>query len=282
MSRVIKYHSEEERILQYVRDQQEELSTDESSGGLFTDPTAILAEARAEAEHKVQEAYAEGMRRGEAAGEAQFSESVGEAAAMLDGIAQALEERRETFLKSMEDQVVALCEMVSAKILERELATDSSIVREMVHRVLARLAMEERVRVHVNPNDLQAVMEVKPELEAHFARIAQIEIFPDASIESGGCVAESDRLHVDAQLSSQLIEVISAMRTVDSNADESESAPSAGVDILDTAISEAVIEEITESEVESEAATQSVSDAPVDVVEAEAPDEPEIEAEEHD
>ena len=42
-------------------------------------PTMILEEALAEAKDKVQEAYAEGLKRGTDTGEAKFRESVGDA-----------------------------------------------------------------------------------------------------------------------------------------------------------------------------------------------------------
>ena len=70
-----------------------------------TDPAMILEQARAEAEEKVQEAFAEGMRRGIVAGEEKFNESVGETARMLSQAVETLQQARQEFLDETRDQM---------------------------------------------------------------------------------------------------------------------------------------------------------------------------------
>lgn len=187
------------------------MNPDDLSGGSYVDPAAILAEARAQAEVLVEEAYAEGLRRGIAKGEQQFAESVGQASEMIGEVAQQLKDHRATYVKDIESQVVALGHLVATKILGRELATSSELVNEMVQGAVERLSMEERIRVRVNPSDLDRVHATESELRERFSRITHLEIIADDSIESGGCVAESDALYVDAQLSAQLNEVIDGL-----------------------------------------------------------------------
>ena len=219
MARVIKYESERERILEYVRNPQESINPEDSGGSHYVDPAAILAKARATAESKVEEAYAEGLRRGEAAGQAQFEEMVGNASQMLDGVAQSLQEQHAAFIDGLENQMVSLCALITARILEREASADTQLVHQMVRRALERLSLEKRVRVRVNPNDYEAIILVKPEMQEQYGRIEQLEVIPDESVETGGCVAESDALFVDAQLTSQLTEVIGALHTADDEPD---------------------------------------------------------------
>lgn len=212
MHKIIKsYETEEDRILEYVRTPQESMNPDDLSGGSYVDPAAILAEARTQAELLVEESYAKGMSRGVTAGEQQFAESVGQAAAMIGEVAQQLNEHRASYVENIESQVVALTHLVASKILGREVAASPELVNGMVHGAVERLSMEERVRVRVNSSDLDRVQATESDLREQFTRITHLEIIADDSIETGGCVAESDALYVDAQLSAQLNEVIDGL-----------------------------------------------------------------------
>lgn len=205
MTKIIKtYTSEEDRILDYIRNPLESINPDDAGGSGFVDPSAILAEARAEAEIKVQEAYAEGLRRGETAGEEAFTESIGEAGEVLGQLTTELVEQRAAFHASMESQIFEIVRLVTAKVLQRESQIDSEIVGTLVRGALESIAGQERVVVRVNPIDLENIVSRKEDILGLFERLEQLDIVGDESIESGGCIAESDRLHIDAQLTSQL------------------------------------------------------------------------------
>ncbi|HPX39768.1 MAG TPA: hypothetical protein PLF51_04985, partial [Candidatus Hydrogenedentes bacterium] len=87
----------------YRRNALEMLKADlhRSSGTLALDPRQILEDARQEAELKVREAYAEGLRRGTEAGQAKFAEAVGKAAEALEHAAVAMREAQAEFLLSL-------------------------------------------------------------------------------------------------------------------------------------------------------------------------------------
>jgi flagellar assembly protein FliH len=215
MARVIKsVMKKSATILEYKRSSLREI---EGTGALemdIVDPAAILAEARAEAELKVREAYEEGMRRGEEAGRKSFEESVGQSAAMLDAIATQLQENREQFTQTLTNEISELVRIVAGKVLAIEVTTQPEVIQLMVCRTLEKLMDQDRVLVRVNPNDYAQVIESKKSLLERFDRIEHMEVIQDGTIETGGCIAESDRLYVDAQLQSQLKEIIDGMNEV--------------------------------------------------------------------
>lgn len=171
-------------------------------------PEMILAEARREAEQKTQEAYGEGMHRGLEAGEAQFQESVAEAAEMLERAAAAMQEAHEAFLKSLEPQVVALATAIAERILRREARLDPELVHTSARKALEHLTDRERLTIHVNPEDLEALRAQKVALLENFDGVREINIQPDPSISPGGCVVESELMQVDARLESQFEEIL--------------------------------------------------------------------------
>ena len=120
MPRIIRRQEAEKNcVTAYEHSALEEVHT-AMSDGPGADPTAILTQAREDAEEKVREAYAEGMRRGMKAGEEKFNESVGESAQLLSQAGDTLRQAREDFLESLEPQMVKLATSIASKIIEGE------------------------------------------------------------------------------------------------------------------------------------------------------------------
>lgn len=206
MPRIIKPHEERHTsIVEFEPSVQEAFY---AKGDIPTDPASILADARDEAERKVQEAYAEGMRRGLESGEAKFHESVGEAAQALQAAAEAMTEKRVEFLDSLSPQVVQLAEAIAARILTREIREDSEAVLGIARGALEKILDEEEVRLRVNPGDVETLRSHRVTLLEEFDALKVIEVVADEGVTSGGCIAESERLHIDAQLESQLAEIL--------------------------------------------------------------------------
>ncbi len=207
MSRILKLDDgRDDHVANYERDPLEEVRGE--SGNSTLDPAYILAEARAEAEQKVKEAYAEGKRRGIESGEEEFRTSVGQAADIMEQVVAALEESRKEFLDELEPQLARLAQAVAARILTYEASHSEDVVRQMARAVLESVLDQEQVTLRVHPGDLDVLGAYREELLRTFERIKQLELIPDESVESGGCVAETSTLVVDGQLATRLQRVI--------------------------------------------------------------------------
>ena len=171
----------------------------------------LLAQARQEAERKVQEAYAEGLRRGVEAGREQYLKSVAESAAALQAAAQSIQEARDEFLRSLEPQVVELAVAMARRILHREIGTDPECVRRTARKALEHLADCESVVIHVNPDDLEGMRVEKVKLLDEFDGLRQVTLQADASVGPGGCVVETSLMQVDARIEAQLEETLNAL-----------------------------------------------------------------------
>lgn len=205
--------------LELPRYEEEALPEDEESteeAAEYFDPEeirqAVLAEAKAEAEAKVKEAYAEGLRRGEEAGRAEFEATIAHAAEALEAAAEEMKAARDAFLESLEPQVVALSTLIAERVLHRELQSDPNLVQHSVRRALEVIADRQTLHVLVHPDDLEAMRAHQADLLESFPGIGELTLDADESVTPGGCVVESKEVQADMTLETLLASVLNAMR----------------------------------------------------------------------
>ena len=172
---------------------------------------AILAEARALAEERVREAYAEGLRRGETAGRPKFDASLAECVQALNSAVAAIRESNDEFLLSLEPQVVKLAHAIAGHVVQREATGDSELIVRTVRRALESLVERRRLVLRLHPQDLEAIRSHKVTLLDEFDGVDGVELIPDEHITPGGCIAESETLHADARLEVQLKRALEAL-----------------------------------------------------------------------
>jgi len=214
MAKVFKVWEPAPRSLSlYERMLLEEMVFIASEGGpdLAGTREALLSEARREAARKVQEAYAEGIRRGIDAGKAQYMQAVAESAGALRSAAAVLQQTREDFLRSLEPQVVELAVAVAERIVQREVRIDPEFVQRTVRKALDHLLDRERVVVRLNPKDLEGLRAEKVKLLEEFDGIREITVQSDAAVGPGGCIVETGLLQVDARIEAQLEQILQAL-----------------------------------------------------------------------
>jgi len=199
-------------VSNYERDALEALAHIGSGDGtVLAATTDLFARARQEAEQKVRDAYAEGLRRGAEAGKAQFLEAVGESAQVVRAAAAAIREAEEAFLERLGPHVVELAGAIAARILEREAGIDPDVVLHTARAALEKMIERKRTVVHVHPSDLEALRNNKVTLLEEFDGLEHIDVLPDATVSRGGCVVESDTLHIDAQFHAQIAQILDAL-----------------------------------------------------------------------
>jgi flagellar assembly protein FliH len=169
---------------------------------------AVLEEARVEAEKKVQEAYAEGLRRGMEAGRAEFLESIAECESALHAAAGAMVRARKDFLDTLEPQVFEMALLLGERVLQREVRCDPEMVQHIAQKALTVLADRQHVVIRVHPSDLTAIREHEIALLDQFGGMDSLAVEEDASVGAGGCEVFSETMQVDARLETLLQHVL--------------------------------------------------------------------------
>ncbi len=95
---------------------------------------------------------------------------------------------------------------VARRILETELTTSPAPLFGLIRSAVQRLGEARKVTIRLNPGDLARIQtpEGAPDLGL---TVAQVELLPDSTLETGDCIVESELGRVDGRLSTRLAEL---------------------------------------------------------------------------
>jgi len=158
-----------------------------------------------------QQAYRRGYETGRAEATEEANRTLKRAAGLLVSTAEALDAARQGVVRELEDSVYLLALAVARHLIQREVAADPSVVRELVHRGLEAFPVGSRVEIHVHPDDL-AALRSQFELPGSDGRAAEIQWTADAAIERGGCTLETPHRVVDGRVDLALRDLYHRMR----------------------------------------------------------------------
>ncbi len=180
----------------------------------------ILTQARAEAQRLAAEAQRKGFEAGQAAGLEEgrrtgskqgHDSALAQSRAQLTQLSQSLssmldqvESARATILSDARSDVLRLALLLAEKITFRAVAADPSIVEDQITQALSLVTLTSRPVLRINPSQREHVTAFLPELAARFDAARQLTVLPDASVQSGGCILQTENAEVDATLETQL------------------------------------------------------------------------------
>jgi len=173
------------------------------SGGHGGDSATRAASAL---ERQLTEAYdlgaADGRREAQNAERARLQTAVQAA----DKALSVIVENEERWTGGLDENIAALAVAVARHIVDREIATDRTIVTKLVRRALGEFPVNQPLRIRVNPDDLK-VIEANREKEpmtdpATPAR--DVQWTGDPRIEAGGCVVEGRDRIIDGRVDTAL------------------------------------------------------------------------------
>lgn len=120
-------------------------------------------------------------------------------------ILQQFDESFIDYEKSFERLVIATAFEVAKKVVQREISNDS-IINENVRIAINKIIGANDVKLRLNPSDLDELTEASKNM-IYGSSFNKIKIEPDARIEQGGCLIETEIGSVDARISTQLSEM---------------------------------------------------------------------------
>jgi flagellar biosynthesis/type III secretory pathway protein FliH len=164
-----------------------------------------------------QEGFNEGLEKGLNEGEKTGSERAArKLEPVLDSLRQALLQlqtlRQDTYQR-IEKEVVELALAIARKVICREIAVDKEVVVCVAREALAKVEDPGKITLKLNPSDLQFINETKYQLSEMIGNIDNITLEPEGSIQSGGCVVETELGQIDARIEHQLQAVEESFRT---------------------------------------------------------------------
>lgn len=158
-----------------------------------------------------QDAYNEGFTTGEKDGfHAGQLKAKQEADVVLAAKVEALEQLMTHLLdpiaeqdQALEQGLVSLVSLVARQVIQRELSSDSSQIRQVLRESLKLLPMgASNVRIHVNPQDFEVIRALRERHEESW------RILEDESLLPGGCRVESESSRIDASIETRMAQAL--------------------------------------------------------------------------
>ena len=161
-----------------------------------------MAALQNQAEQRARDAYAAGLREGEAAGR---SKAAAELQPVLDRLARAIDDiagLRGRLRAEAEADLLRLALAIAHRVLRREVSVDPEALHGLVLGALERLQGQEIARVRVHPSHAQMLINA-----LGLSSAAKVEVVADAGREPGTVIFETPHGNLDASIESQLQEI---------------------------------------------------------------------------
>ena len=110
--------------------------------------------------------------------------------------------RREIHRK-IEKEVAQLAVSIAKKIVCHEVKTTEETVVCVAREALSRVEDPGKIKVKLNPADLQFIQDTKSQLSHLLDDVESIRFEAEDSIQSGGCLIETDMGDIDARIEKQ-------------------------------------------------------------------------------
>lgn len=118
-----------------------------------------------------------------------------------------IQEARHDWLAHWENQAITLITAIAGRVIRRELKETPDICLTLLKEALELAAGNPRLRIRMNPTDLESLGDAARGLVDKFTTLASVEFLADAEISLGGCVVETEHGIIDQQIETQLARI---------------------------------------------------------------------------
>ena len=149
--------------------------------------------------HAFQEGFAEGEKAGFEAGTKRVEPLI---ASFNQGL-EKLKNIRQEIHQAIEKEVVQLALSIAKKIVCHEVKTSAETVVCVAREALSRVENPGKIKVKLNPSDLQFIQDTKSQFSHLLQNVDSVRFEAEDSIQSGGCVIETEMGDIDARIEKQ-------------------------------------------------------------------------------
>ncbi len=125
----------------------------------------------------------------------------------LKSAAEQLTAARQSWIAAWESQVVQLAGKIAARLIRRELAHDPEIPLTLVREALELAAGQRRVRIQLNPRDLELIGDKTRLLAEQWNRLCATEIEGCDDVPPGSCRLRTEHGEIDQRFDTQLARI---------------------------------------------------------------------------
>ncbi len=164
----------------------------------------IVEAARQEAEAIRQQAQQQGHQAAMQAVEQMIAKQLSTVLPALRQTIQDIQHAKQAWLTHWEASAVHVAAAIAERLIRGELNDRPEITLTLLREALELAAGSSQLRIHINPDDHQAIGGQVEMLVGELATLTSAEIVPDARITRGGCRVETSFGVIDQQFEAQL------------------------------------------------------------------------------
>lgn len=156
-----------------------------------------------------QKGFLEGKRVG-------FESGSKKADSVIDSLNQTLgqlENIRKEIHQEIENEVAQLALSIARKIVCHEVKTTQETVTCVAREALSRVDNPAKIKIKLNPDDLQFIKDTQSQFSHFLHNVDNIRFVAQESIQSGGCLIETDRGDIDARIEKQFQAIEESFQT---------------------------------------------------------------------
>jgi len=190
---VIKQQAQEdaERILSDAQFRANELESD------------VRQSLEVERKEAREQGRVEGREDGYAEGKAEVERLIERTQVVLE----RAQDKRADILSETEKEIVDLVLLISRKVIKVISDNQRSVIVSNVIEALRKVKAKGNITIKVNLLDLKLATENKQNFISLMEGVKSINVVEDSSVDSGGCIIETDFGEIDARIASQLAEL---------------------------------------------------------------------------
>ena len=165
------------------------------------------AETRKTLEDEKKEALEKSREEGRAEGFADGKDEVDRLIQRMQTVLERAQNKRGDILAETEQQIIDLVLLISRKVVKVIADNQREVVVSNVLKALQKVKDRGNILVRVNLADVKLTTDHKKEFVQALEGVKSIQVMEDSSVDSGGCIIETDFGEIDARISSQLAEL---------------------------------------------------------------------------
>ena len=164
-------------------------------------------EVRQTLEAERKEAKEQGREEGREAGFAEGKAEVDRLIERTQVVLERAQDKRGEILSETEKEIIDLVLLISRKVIKVISENQRNVIISNVVQSLRKVKAKGNVIIRVNMADLKLATEHKQSFIQLMEGVKSVQVVEDSSVDSGGCIIETDFGEIDARISSQLAEL---------------------------------------------------------------------------
>lgn len=180
-----------------------------------TEAERIVTEARKRAQTEYdsikQQAYQEGFQQGLQDGLYKFQQDATEGLKSLDTLASSSFDIKKNIIDSASRDIVDLLNVIADKVCH--IAFDDEVLYKITVDAIKQLKNKENITLIVNPDLVENISKLVPDIKDHFQTLESLKITEDNSLSADGVIVETPDLRLDSRVSAQIAEIAQKMLT---------------------------------------------------------------------